>query len=207
MIHVFHGFLGSPEDFSFLPQREDIKLYDLLDLKSLPTLDPDDILIGYSMGGRIALELASQNNYEIKKLVLISSHPGLATQEERDKRIVWEDEVLTRLNEAVADAFEQYWNALTIFSHDKPIEIKRMADHARLFDQFRLSQQKNFLTELPQYKEKLLWIMGEKDEKYLKLAQEELLPMGIAVRFIDGGHRLFQNSEALLEVLNEEGIL
>jgi 2-succinyl-6-hydroxy-2,4-cyclohexadiene-1-carboxylate synthase len=207
VIHVFHGFLGSPEDFSFLPSRDDIKLYDLLDFKSPPSLNPEDTLIGYSMGGRIALEMASRSNFNIKKLVLISSHPGLEDEDEKLARINWEDEVLLRLKSQGSEDFEEYWNKLSIFTHDKPIRIRNLYSFASVFDQFRLSEQKNFLPYLSQHREKILWIIGEKDEKYRKLAQEKLLPIGISVRFIDGGHRLFQNSESLLKVLNEEGIL
>jgi 2-succinyl-6-hydroxy-2,4-cyclohexadiene-1-carboxylate synthase len=207
VIHVFHGFLGSPQDFSFLPHRDDIKLYDLLDFKSAPIIHPEDTLIGYSMGGRIALELAAKNNFNIKKLILISSHPGLESQDEKSLRAKWEDEVLSRLNTQDSEAFEEYWNNLPIFTYDQPIKVKNLNSYASVFGQFRLSEQKNFLPELSVQTEKLLWIIGERDEKYRKLAEDELLPRGISVRFIDGGHRLFQNSDTLLKVLIEEGIL
>ena len=207
MIHVFHGFLGSPRDFSFLPKREEIKLHDLLNFNPDLSIESHDILIGYSMGGRIALELAHQRNFHIKKLVLIGSHPGLGTVEERQKRALWEDEVLTLLEASTPQEFESYWNALPVFQYDRPIKIENQTRYAALFDRFRLSQQENFLPFLEGHKEKLLWIVGTHDEKYRKLAQETLAPMGIATRVIDGGHRLFQNSDSLSKVLIEEGII
>lgn len=207
MIHVFHGFLGSPQDFSFLPKREDIKLHDLLNLNLALLIESQDILIGYSMGGRIALELAHKRNFDVKKLVLIGSHPGLASLEERQKRALWEDEVLSRLETSTPHDFESYWNTLAVFQYDQPIKIENQKRYAALFDQFRLSRQDNFLPFLKDHKEKLLWIVGTHDEKYRKLAKETLAPMGIATRVIDGGHRLFQNSDSLLKVLKEEGIL
>lgn len=207
MIHVFHGFLGSPQDFSFLPEREDIQLHDLLNLNPNLSIESRDILIGYSMGGRIALELAHKRNFDVKQLVLIGSHPGLGSLEERQKRALWEDDVLSHLVASTSQEFESYWNSLPIFQHDQPIRIENQKLYATLFDQFRLSRQENFLPILKKHREKLLWIVGTHDEKYKSLAQEILAPMGIATREIDGGHRLFQNSDSLLEVLKEEGIL
>jgi len=207
VIHVFHGFLGSPQDFSFLPKREEIKLHDLLDLNPNLSIESHDTLIGYSMGGRIALELAHQRNFDIKKLVLIGSHPGLSSVEERQKRALWEDEVLSRLESSTPQEFESYWNSLSVFEHDQPIRIENQKLYASLFDHFRLSRQENFLPYLKNHRERLLWIVGSHDEKYRKIAQETLAPLGIATRVIDGGHRLFQNSDSLLHVLKEEGIL
>lgn len=56
MIHVFHGFLGSPEDFQFL-NGEDVQVHDLYSMNQYPEIGLDDTLIGYSLGGRIALEI------------------------------------------------------------------------------------------------------------------------------------------------------
>jgi esterase/lipase len=69
MIHVFHGFLGSPGDFEFL-ENENVRLHDLY--QSIPETHADDTLIGYSMGGRLAMELAKKNgfkNYNLKLVV------------------------------------------------------------------------------------------------------------------------------------------
>ena len=57
MIHIFHGFLGSADDFSFL-KSDEIVVHDLYSMKEPPHLNANDTLIGYSMGGRIALDLA-----------------------------------------------------------------------------------------------------------------------------------------------------
>lgn len=213
MIHVFHGFLGSPQDFSFLKNLGKVQLHDLyhenLDDIEL-NLRADDTLLGYSMGGRIALELAAKRSFEIKKVVLINSHPGIPSEMERKARKSFEEEILSHLKSKSPEEFLNYWNALPIFSADKPLVSlapEKMEASLGLFDQFRLSKQKDFLPMLKEHQEKVLWIVGKLDEKYFRISQEMLLPNGIPCRFMTGGHRLFQREQELLTVLKEEHIL
>jgi len=205
VIHIFHGFLGSPEDFSFL-RREDVVLHDLYEMTTLPQISHNDILIGYSMGARIAMEIAHLNQYQIKKLIIINSHPGLETDEEKEKRRSFELTVLEKLKTMSKEEFLSYWNALPLFSHDAPLENipeERYRKSAELFDRFALSKQNNFLPEIATYKEKVLWIVGLKDEKYLDIASEKILPHDIQVVSLPGGHRLFQLQTELKRTSSE----
>lgn len=207
MIHIFHGFLGSPEDFQFL-KSDNVVLYDLYDLK-LPVIAPQDILIGYSMGGRIALEIAEKNHYNLKKLVLINAHPGLNNDESRMDRKVFENKVTQELKTKSRDEFLAWWNLLPIFTFDAPIETSedRFKASADLFWKYRLSEQKDYLPEMIRHKDKILFIAGLFDEKYMELASELLIPEGIPVKGIPGGHRLFQNKEEMKQILTSEGII
>jgi len=208
VIHVFHGFLGSPDDFSFL-KREDVVIHDLYEMDQYPEINENDTLIGYSLGGRIALEIASKYNFNLKKLVLINAHPGLSDEEEKMDRVKFETNIIKDLGQTQMKDFMEFWNALPIFFHDAPISItqKRFDESGVLFDRFRLSKQNFFLPEMIQNKEKILYIVGLFDEKYMDLTSEILIPARIPVKGILGGHRLFQNAEALKQILVEEGIL
>ena len=209
MIHIFHGFLGSLKDFSFLKEENAI-LYDLYEMEVNPEIGPQDILIGYSMGGRVALEIASKNNYQLNKLVLINAHPGLATEEERANRTLFEDRVIQEMEEKTKEEFLTEWNSLPIFEHDLPVEVEddeRFKKSVELFDRYRLSKQKDHLPELIKNKDKVLYIVGLQDDKYMDLAESLLLPHDISVKGILGGHRLFQKSLELKQVLQDEGIL
>ncbi len=207
MIHVFHGFLGTPQDFYFLGSA--VKLHDLYALNEISNIGPEDTLIGYSMGGRMALELASTVHFKLKRLVLINAHPGLAADEERLQRRSFEESVLQKLETLERKEFLLWWNALPIFEHDTPIapdeEIFRRSPE--LFRRHRLSDQKNFLDDLEHHREKVLYVVGLQDEKYMDLVSEVLLPRELKIKGIPGGHRLFQQPHALSEVLREEGIL
>lgn len=208
MIHVFHGFLGSPEDFSFL-QGSEIQCHDLYQMNDFPEIGPEDTLIGYSMGGRIALELAARNEFRLKKIVLINAHPGLATEKERHERKIFEASILKKLETCAREEFLSWWNALPIFSHDHPISVteERYKKSHSLFSQHLLSDQKNFMPEISRNTDKFLYVVGLQDEKYMNLVEEMLLPHDIEVKGIQGGHRLFQQSGELMKVFREEGIL
>ncbi len=65
VIRVFHGFLGSPQDFHFL-KGDRVVLHNLYE--SAPVTSSEDTLIGYSMGGRLAIELAKKNGF--RKLMI-----------------------------------------------------------------------------------------------------------------------------------------
>ncbi|HXH75156.1 MAG TPA: alpha/beta fold hydrolase [Bacteriovoracaceae bacterium] len=206
MIHVFHGFLGSPNDFDFLPHRKDIKCHDLSSDLNI-NLQPDDTLIGYSMGGRLALDLAAKAEFKIKRLVLINAHPGFSTEDEKVTRRQWEGLIEQKL---LDENFMSYWNSLPIFKGDSPLSEmspEKLLNSRKIFQKLRLSAQKDYLPEIEKQLDKVFWIIGLQDEKYCGLAERDLLPRGIRCRFIDGGHRLFQHPTSLLRVLNEEGVL
>ncbi|MGE3608179.1 MAG: hypothetical protein AB7I27_01230 [Bacteriovoracaceae bacterium] len=210
MIHVFHGFLGSPKDFDFLPKRKEFIFHDLYRMNfDQVEISPTDTLIGYSMGGRVAMELASKAQFQLKKLVIINSHPGLGPEEKKE-RMIWEDEVLNRLRMNSPEEFLNYWNNLPLFKFDEPLKdlsLEKLRSSAILFEKLRLSGQKNYVQELEKFKDKILWISSPQDEKYYQVAKKLIMPLGIKCCFLQGGHRLFQRHVGLLSILKEEGII
>ncbi len=208
MIHVFHGFLGSPDDFAFL-KAENVPIHDLYSMDQYPEIGPEDVLIGYSLGGRIALEIAHKVDWKLKKVVLINAHPGLSDEEEKLHRVEFETNIIKELQYTKMNDFMDYWNSLPIFFHDGPIKITEERYHKSpaLFDRYRLSKQKNFLPEIIEHKDRVLYVVGLFDEKYMDLVSETLIPEDVPVKGIPGGHRLFQMADALKQVLINEGIL
>ncbi len=208
MIHIFHGFLGSPDDFSFLRQ-DDVILHDLYEMTSPPKIHESDTLIGYSLGGRIALELASSYQYKLKRLVLISAHPGLSSEEERVHRREFELKVVQGLQTKNRENFLSWWNGMPIFSSDHPITTteKRYLGSLNLFLKYRLSDQVNHLEEMKLHKNKILYLSGQYDEKYMDLASKILLPNQFHVKIFLCGHRVFQLKNEIRETLHSEGVL
>ncbi|MCP5492826.1 MAG: alpha/beta fold hydrolase, partial [Chlamydiales bacterium] len=79
-----HGFLGCPQDWNTLtadfphpftsPSLEDIKVTE------------GSILVGYSMGGRIALSLAAEAPDKFAALILIGANPGIPDEQKPLRR-------------------------------------------------------------------------------------------------------------------------
>ena len=74
------------------------------------------ILVGYSMGARMALHVALQHPEMVSQLVLISGTPGLKTQTERDARRNSDNELANRIEKIGTPLFIDEWLALPIFS-------------------------------------------------------------------------------------------
>ncbi len=211
MIHVFHGLFGSQHDFSFLKneKRQDVKIYDLYSLKTYPKVGEHDTLIGYSLGGRMALEIGELIDYQCRKIVLINSHPGLSTIDQIVKRTDFENTVIHEMKTKTKEEFFLWWNSLPLFKTDKPIHPTQEIYEASvfLFEKYRLSKQKNHLPQMIKHKEKILYIVARLDEVYMKLSEDHLKPHGIRVHEVESGHRAFQHPDKILKILITENIL
>jgi len=143
------------------------------------------ILIGYSMGARMALHVALQHPKMVSELVLISGTPGLATQAERSARQQSDNELADHIEEIGTTAFINEWLALPIFSGLTDANNQR-ADRIRnlakgLADSLRFA---GTGTQEPQWSNlhHLLMpvnlIVGELDSKFTAIANQmdSLLP-------------------------------
>lgn len=91
-------------------------------------------LLGYSMGGRLALYFALTRPGRAAALVLLSSSPGIRSPTERRERM-HADEMLARMiEERGIEAFVDYWEALPLFSTlaSLPSSIRAELRHIRL---------------------------------------------------------------------------
>jgi len=81
---------------------------------------PCDLLVGYSMGGRIALELAASRLELVPRLLLLSSSPGIDDAvdgpDARMKRTCEDDQRASELLRDGLDAFVERWYRLPLFA-------------------------------------------------------------------------------------------
>ena len=205
-----HGFLGAKEDWeAMLPyfgKRFFCIAFDLPGHGSTPYSEeilsaikkeitiftPKPILIGYSMGGRIALQLQQFAS----AIIALSAHPGLGSQKEKEQRKeideIWCEKLLT----LPFDIFLSEWYAQSIFCtllHRTPllklILKRRMKqnpqDLARVMRQLSLANQ----PYITQFLCSTLFVHGEKDLKYRKLYRK--LPKNVATRSVKhSGHAI-----------------
>ena len=210
MIHFFHGQFDHPSLWNNYKFSDcSIKTYNLYDLSedeinNIKT-NSDDVLVGYSLGGRIALKIASNNKFNFKKLILLSSHPGLNENELQERRL-WEEEVLLRLHTNSLNDFFNYWNSLPLFSESfdyRPLDRTLFKKSIQLFENNRLSNQQNYTTEMKHHKNKILYVFGYKDKKYTEIAWKLALD-GIETFGISSDHRVHLHKKTIQELIQRE---
>ncbi len=73
-------------------------------------------LVGYSLGGRLALDFALRYPQRVQALALLSANPGLEEAEARRQRAAWDEANARRLRAEGLDAFLQNWYDLPLFA-------------------------------------------------------------------------------------------
>ena len=131
-VTLVHGFLGSPADWADVLARlspgiacDCVALAELgcgsvgeaaLALAARLERHPCELLVGYSMGGRIALELASVRRELAPRLVLLGASLGLDDDSERARRAAEDDARAREILLEGLDAFVERWYRLPIFA-------------------------------------------------------------------------------------------
>lgn len=173
-------------------------------------------LVGYSMGGRIALHAGLRAPERFHRLVIESATPGLLDGEERATRRK-EDEALASELEADFQGFLARWYGQSIFAslHEHPDRLQRMLERRRqgrpkeLAAALRaLSQgtQPPLWNELDHLKAPALFMAGEYDVKYRELAQAaaRACPRGEHVVVPAAGHNIhIERPDRYTELLRE----
>lgn len=208
---LLHGFTGSSESWRrFLPawsQRYRTIAVDLLghgkteaptdparyrmeqaaaDLTALlDALEIDSAhVLGYSMGGRLALSLAMSAPQRVRSLILESSSPGLRTQEERAARIRQDEALAQRIEREGLAPFVAYWENLPLFAsvrrlpEDVQLALRRQrlanspAGLAASLRGMGTGAQPSWWEYLHQLPMPVLLIAGEEDEKFVYIARK-----------------------------------
>ncbi|MDF2557160.1 MAG: menH [Bacillales bacterium] len=142
-------------------------------------------LVGYSMGGRVAIAFALKYPNRLKSLILESASSGISTKKEQLKRQESDEKLATRIEQEGLEAFIDYWEKVPLF---EPLEsMLRFPDKLRLRTE-RMSHKSNGLSSSlrmmgtgsqPYYMDKLnriniptLILTGEKDEKFCRIGGE-----------------------------------
>jgi len=155
------------------------------------------ILVGYSMGARMALHVALQHPHMVSQLVLISGTPGLKTESERSARVQSDNDLADRIEKIGTVAFIDEWLALPIFS-GLSNETNQKNDRLRntskgLADSLRnagTGTQESQWEHLHRLTMPVHLIVGEHDKKFTAIAEEmkKLIPTSEITVIANVGH-------------------
>jgi 2-succinyl-6-hydroxy-2,4-cyclohexadiene-1-carboxylate synthase len=108
-----HGASEAPADpAAYALERQADSLAELLDrLDASPA-----IVVGYSMGARLALVLALEHPAHVERLVLESPSPGIADPADRAARREADDRLAQSIERDGVEAFVARWEAMPVFA-------------------------------------------------------------------------------------------
>lgn len=177
---IGHGKSESPKDLK--RYQIDSAAADLKQLLDHLNIDQVDLL-GYSMGGRLALTFAILFPERVRKLILESASPGLEKEEERLLRRMKDAELANFIKEHGIKKFVDYWGAIPLFSSMEtlPKQIKDSIQTQRLSNcpqglansllaMGTGSQPSWWGDPLEELTCKVLLLTGEKDKKFCEIA-------------------------------------
>lgn len=202
MIIFLHGFMGTPRDWedilSKLTTKEeyicpilpghihlspppinngfDASIERLRELYPSTKTSDSITLVGYSLGGRLALEYWYKYPQHISKLVLISTNFGINDPQKKSSREIWDALKAELIRKKGLKSFmENDWYSMPIFeSFRKNKHYERIISHrlchskeyiAQAIQAFSPSKQRHFFSNLSHLPE-THYIYGEDDTKY-----------------------------------------
>jgi 2-succinyl-6-hydroxy-2,4-cyclohexadiene-1-carboxylate synthase len=194
-----HGQSDAPDD----PQHyaiEYCKQYILAALQELGVSQGEALLLGYSMGGRIALYTAFSGFF--RALILESASPGLEDTAEREQRRISDEALAASIERDGVQAFIEGWEKQPLFASQStmPLEAREALRRLRLNNRATgLAQslrgvgtgvQPSLHARLPTLHIPVLLIAGELDTKFTAVARSmaQALPQS-QLRIVPGtGH-------------------
>ncbi|MEH7085878.1 2-succinyl-6-hydroxy-2,4-cyclohexadiene-1-carboxylate synthase [Neobacillus drentensis] len=198
---IGHGKTESPEALN--RYQMDAAASDLnttLDQMGIEQVD----LLGYSMGGRLALTFALLYPGRVRKLILESTSPGLATEVEKNHRRMKDAELANFIKEQGIKAFVDYWEDIPLFFTMKrlPRETQEKIRKQRLNNSpiglansllgMGTGSQSSWWGRLSELTCEVLLLTGAEDQKFCSIASHMMkeLKNSSWVVIEDSGHAI-----------------
>jgi len=176
-----HGKTHILEDANFFPSDRQVALLE----QWLDSLGQTRIhLLGYSMGGRLALQFAVKNSHRLQSLILVSTTAGIKEDSERNFRVNSDEKLVNHILNSSPVDFLQSWLVQPLFQPltDKgqdfinqeiqrrlPIQPSGLACSLKYFGSGVMPSVWHRLSDI---KTPTLIIAGNKDRKYLAIANQ-----------------------------------
>ncbi|MEA2328665.1 MAG: 2-succinyl-6-hydroxy-2,4-cyclohexadiene-carboxylate synthase [Thermoanaerobaculia bacterium] len=198
VITCLHGFLGSPHDWDFL--RDAGFATETPPLDAIP--DHGDILLGYSLGGRLALQaLLAGANY--KRAILVSTGLGIEDEELRAARRASDEAWAQRFESEDFDSVINDWNAQPVLAGPSLARTRDDYD-PRGLREWSSGALPPVASRLHELTIPTLWIAGGRDTKYVAEAHRAaaIAPNGRAAIVENAGHRVpWEQPSAFITIL------
>lgn len=154
------------------------------------------VLLGYSMGGRLALHALTAHG-PWSAAIMVSSHPGLENPGDRARRRASDAEWAALALKGDWNSFITKWNAQPILQPppasphqsvlpqaDRTALKTRRQEIARSFIDWSLGAQEPLWNQLESIAPPVLWVAGERDDKFRLLAERAAEQSGTALAAI-----------------------
>jgi 2-succinyl-6-hydroxy-2,4-cyclohexadiene-1-carboxylate synthase len=243
-IIALHGFLGLPDDWSLLGKKA-WQTPDLWEAsRRLQTRGPDkaftawtddfiadftadlnksakrnaepSVLLGYSLGGRLAMHVAIARPDLFCGLVLVSANPGLARREERDARLIHDQVWAQRFRQEPWAEVIGNWNGQAVLAPppDQAKDFIALKRAESAFDREILAQsltawslgaQADLRERLRNLPIPVLLLSGEHDVKFTSLQRELAFGSPLQHQIIpQAGHRVpWDHPKAFLQAVHK----
>ncbi len=205
-----HGESDAPADFERYNIEhccEDI----VAALRELGVQEGEAILLGYSMGGRIALYAAISSFF--RALILESASPGIEDDVERAERAASDEALARRIEREGVPAFVDYWENIPLFTSQQtlPEEVKAALRTQRLHNRadglansllgVGTGAQPPLYAALPELHTPVLLLAGELDNKFTSLGRlmQQLLPQAELCIVLNAGHAVHLEQPVLFQ--------
>ncbi len=173
-------------------------------------------LCGYSMGGRVALQVALTAPERVARLVLISCDPGIEDPVERAARRRSDEALARELEGGSYEQFIERWRTQPLFAEDPPRvdslareELRRNSPDAlaAVLRGLGTGEMEPLWTRLSQLRMPVCVLAGERDAKFRAIGQRTLESLPVAeLTVLPGGHGLaLASPQAVASVLERFG--
>ena len=213
MITFLHGFLGVKEDWENITKHLEVPFRCLtlpghksrpLDLEAFEEeIGTDVTLVGYSMGGRLAMHYAKKYPKRVKKLIILSANPG----EDDEKRLLRDEEWALLLENEGMERFLDKWYQQPLFAGLKIDQERRRHDPkmlAKVMRTFSPARLPNLWPELENFLCPLLFLFGKNDIKKYQIIGETLQKRYSVAWIPDSGHAIhLENPDKCAQYITE----
>jgi 2-succinyl-6-hydroxy-2,4-cyclohexadiene-1-carboxylate synthase len=200
VITCLHGFLGNPRDWDFL--REAGFAIETPPLDAIPSRG--DILLGYSLGGRLALH-ALLAGAQYQRAIFVSTGLGVEGEAERGARRASDEAWARRFESEDFNIVMAAWNAQPVLAG--PSLARTPDDYdSRALREWSSGVLPPVASRLHELTIPTLWIAGARDAKYMAEAKRaaSLAADTRVVIVEDAGHRVpWDRAEDFIEILRK----